>query len=31
MEKAVAQVQELLDSGKAKRQLEAFVTMSNQI
>ena len=29
--KAVAQVQELLDSGKAKRQLEAFVTMSNQI
>ena len=31
MEDAVAQVQELIDSGRAREQLEAFVTLSNQI
>lgn len=31
MEDAVVQVQELIDSGKAREQLEAFVTLSNQI
>lgn len=31
MEDAVAQVQELIDSGKAREQMEAFITLSNQI
>lgn len=31
MEDAVVQVQELIDSGKAREQMEAFITLSNQI
>lgn len=31
MEDAVVQVQELIDSGKAREQLEAFIALSNQI
>lgn len=31
MEDAVVQVQELIDSGKARKQMEAFITLSNQI
>ena len=31
MDKAVVQVQELIDSGRAKEQLERFVALSNQI
>ena len=30
-EDAVVQVQELIDSGKAREQMEAFITLSNQI
>ena len=31
MEDAVAQVQELIDSGRAREQLKRYVTLSNQI
>lgn len=31
MEDAVVQVQELIDSGKAREQMEAFIALSNQI
>ena len=31
MEDAVVQVQDLIDSGKAREQMEAFITLSNQI
>ena len=31
MEDAVVQVQELIDSGKAREQMETFITLSNQI